>query len=109
MCLETIGQKQLGLPAFFLLALFWEGRCSFSQVLFRWSLGIASIQLVLKVLGKSQEHNKIQRRGLLKHDSRRKPTSDFGEGTQVTFVIRHTPAAIASLARSLSIFTSCIS
>lgn len=80
--METIGQKHLGfLVFFFFLPLFPEGRWSFSQVLFKGSVGISRVHLVLKVLGKSQEHNKIRRRGLLKHDSRHKPTSDFGEGT----------------------------
>ena len=33
------------------------------------------------------------------------PTSDFGERTDSTFVLRYTPQAFASPARNLSIFT----
>lgn len=81
-----------------LLNLFSEGRDSFYQVLFRWSSGISWVVLGYKVPEKSQEEVYL---GMI-HS--KMPTSDFGEGTYFTFVIRYTPGPFTSPARSLSIF-----
>ena len=53
-----------------------------------------------------QEYNKIQRSGLLKHDSP-PGTYDFRlwEGTHFTFVLRYIAGASASPARNLAVFT----